>query len=262
MKSVLLGVCIITVCLVLISTSSAKIDPKTAAGVWLFDENKGKLANDLTDNANNGTFGGEPKWVKGKFDSALSFNGTSDFITIPDSDTLDLKAAWTITAWAFVNKAETSYGHIVGKRGAVANYAFRVNQAGTGWESYFMKGGNWMGLWGVGAVKKDEWHYMTAVYDGKSTITIYEDAIQIGTGGVGPPPPADDNTVRIASGWQGDNSELLNGILDEVAIFGVALTVDQIEALMNDGIKKAFNLMPVEPVDKLATSWGKVKNSR
>ena len=54
-----------------------------------------------------------------------------------------------------------------------------------------------------------------------------------------PPPPADDNTVRIASGWQGDVSELLNGILDEVTIFGVALTVDQIAELMNDGIKKA-----------------------
>jgi len=243
-----------------ISVSNGRIDLKTAAALWLFDEGKGKEVQDISGNENNGTFGGDPKWVKGKFGSAISFNGSADHIAVLDSESLDLPDAWSITAWAFVNKAESNYGHIVGKRSAATNYAFRVNQTGISWESYFWKGA-WMGLWGQGVVKKDEWHYMTAVYDGKNIITIYEDAIQIGSGAVGGPPPVDDNQVRIAAGWVGDNSELLNGILDEVAIFNVALNVEQIEELMNEGIVKALQMVSVEPSGKLATCWGNAKTN-
>ena len=71
-----------------------------------------------------------------------------------------------------VNSSETGYGHIMGKRsGAGTNYAFRTSNVGTGWESYFSRGG-WQGAWGQGEVKKDVWLYMTATYDGKDAIAM------------------------------------------------------------------------------------------
>ena len=67
--------------------------------------------------------------------------------------------------------------------------------------------------------KKGEWVYMTATYDGKNTIQIYENGKELGKkADVGKPPPQDTSEVHIA-GWQGNTSELLDGLLDEVAVF-------------------------------------------
>jgi hypothetical protein len=49
-------------------------------------------------------------------------------------------------------------------------------------------------------------------------ITIYENGVQIGAGGVGKPPAAGASEVHLG-GWQGNASELLDGILDEVGLF-------------------------------------------
>ena len=65
---------------------------------------------------------------------ALSLNGQDDRVIIPDSDSMYLEEEWSITAWAYVNKSENGYGHILGKRpagGTIANYAFRTSSSGT-----------------------------------------------------------------------------------------------------------------------------------
>jgi len=246
--------------LMLTGQSSAKLDIGTVAGIWLFDEGKGTTAKDSSGNGNDGTLQGT-KWVKGQVGSALSFNGTSDRVVVPDSDSLDLQKAWTITSWIYVNKSENGYGHIVGKRNDglnVANYAFRTNNTGVSWESYFKFGGAWKGAWGQGVVKKDTWLYMTATYDGTNTITIYENGVKIGSAAVGSPPPADQAEVHIG-GWQNNTSELIDGMLDEVAIFGVAITEDDMKNLMTKGIEKALGITPVEPSGKLSATWADIK---
>ena len=155
-KLTLVCISLIVIGLILTGQSFAKLDLKNAAGIWLLDEGTGDMAYDSSGNGNDGTILG-PEWVKGQMSSALSFDGVDDRVVIPDADSLDLLEAWTITAWVFVNSSETAYGHIMGKRsGAGTNYAFRTSNVGTGWESYFSRGG-WQGAWGVGAVKKGVW---------------------------------------------------------------------------------------------------------
>ncbi|MCY4566802.1 MAG: hypothetical protein OXD49_00715, partial [Candidatus Poribacteria bacterium] len=169
--------------------------------------------------------------------------------------------AWSITSWVYVNKSEGGYGHILGKRpaaGTVANYAFRTSSTGTGWEAYFANGG-WKGAWNQSQVKKDEWLYMTATYDAKDTIKIYENAEEIGSvGGMGKPAPRNDTDVNIG-GWTNNTSETLDGILYEVAIFASVLEQEDIEELMEKGM---LTLLPVEPADKLATTWGSIKSGQ
>jgi hypothetical protein len=253
---------LIVIGLIFSTSASAKVDPQTAAGLWLLNEGRDEeIAEDISGNGNNGTLQGEPEWVDGKFGGALSLNGQSQWVTVPDADSLDLQEAWTITAWAFVNDSEDSYGHILGKRNDglnEANYAFRVAQSGINWEGYFKKDGAWMGVWGQGVVNKGEWHYMTATYDGEGVFTMYQDAVQFATGNIGPPPPAGQADV-IIGGWQNNTSELLDGILDEVALFSVALELGDIEELMNDGIEATMGITAVEPSGKLASTWGKIR---
>lgn len=258
MKTIIVCLAIITISLILTVQTYAEIDFETARGIWLLDEGKGDVINDISGNENHGELQGG-KWVKGPDGPALSLNGQNDRVIIPDSDSMYLEEEWSITAWAYVNKSENGYGHILGKRpaaGTVANYAFRTSSSGTGWEAYFANGG-WKGAWNQGQVKKDTWLYMTATYDAKDTIKIYENAEEIGAvGGMGKPSPRNDTDVNIG-GWTNNTSETLDGMLYEVAIFASVLEVDDIEALMEEGL---VTLLPVEPAAKLATTWASLKS--
>ena len=258
MRSIIICL-IITISLAFTAQTYADIDFSTARGIWLLDEGDGNVINDISGNENHGELqGGE--WGDGPNGPALSLNGQDDRVIIPDSDSLYLEEAWTITAWTFVNTTENGFGHILGKRpasGTVANYAFRTSGSGTGWEAYYSRDG-WKGAWNQGSVKKDTWLYMTATYDGEDTITIYENGSEIGSvSGLGGPAPRNDTDVNIG-GWTDNTSETLDGMLSEVALFDVVLAEEDINNLMENGLSSL--LTAVEPADKLATTWASIKS--
>ena len=91
---------------------------------------------------------------------------------------------------------------------------------------------------------------MTATYDGKNTIRIYENGKEIGQADVGKPPPQDTSEVHIA-GWQGNTSELLDGLLDEVAVFNVALSPDDMKDLMKKGSKGILDVAAIKQTSNL-----------
>jgi hypothetical protein len=83
---------LIVIGLIFSTSASAKVDPQTAAGLWLLNEGRDEeIAEDISGNGNNGTLQGEPEWVDGKFGGALSLNGQSQWVTVPDADSLDLQ---------------------------------------------------------------------------------------------------------------------------------------------------------------------------
>ena len=61
----------------------ARIDSKTIVGMWLFDENSGRIAIDTSGRGNNGKLVNQPKWIKGQFGSALQFDG-NNFMSIAE----------------------------------------------------------------------------------------------------------------------------------------------------------------------------------
>ena len=85
---------------ILITPSYAKIDPRTCVGMWLFDEGKGDTTIDSSGNERDGILKSAPKWVDGKFDNALEFNGSNTYVEVsyPDEFTLE-----TFTIMAYQN---------------------------------------------------------------------------------------------------------------------------------------------------------------
>ena len=65
----------------------ADIDPESITGMWLFDEGKGGVATDASENGNDGEIHGA-KWVDGKFGKALEFDGASNWVEVPHSNTV------------------------------------------------------------------------------------------------------------------------------------------------------------------------------
>lgn len=61
---------------------------------------------------------------------------------------------------------------------------------------------------------------------------------------------------RVGGDNRGDNSPWLQATVDELVIYNRALTKDEVQSLL-DG--PAMRPGPVEPSDKLSSTWGKIK---
>ena len=66
-------------------------------GYWSFDEADG--AEDLSGNGNDGIIRGNPKVVDGKLGEALEFNGSTDYVEIPDAPSISELDALSMAAW-------------------------------------------------------------------------------------------------------------------------------------------------------------------
>jgi hypothetical protein len=78
---------------------SQAIDKPSFAGIWLFDEGSGDVVRDISGNGNDGKLQGNPEWADGRFGKALDFNGSTDYVDVPHSDSLSITGDITIVAW-------------------------------------------------------------------------------------------------------------------------------------------------------------------
>ena len=244
--------------LIFMIQSNAKIDPKSAAGVWLFDEESGKVAKDSSDNGYDGMFMGEgnPKRVDGKFGKALDFNGSTDYVEVDSEPGLNITGDITVMAWIF--KRPAGRGTILGKWRQVGNvWSYVLYDRGE-------PGGGWRLRWddqsqtnleGPYTFPDRKWVHNAATYDG-SVMKVFEDGKEIGKATADKKIDVTDNPVWIGNdGYQ----QHFNGLIDEVAIFNVALTVDEIKRIIKQGLSE---VLAVSPQGKIALTWGRIKNDR
>ena len=81
----------------------------SGGGYWSFDEGSGVAAQDSSGNGNHGAIKGAVSWTEGKSGSALSFNGGSDRVLVPDAASLDITDQITIAAWIKPKATATQY---------------------------------------------------------------------------------------------------------------------------------------------------------
>ena len=238
---------------------SAAIDPDTVVGLWLFDEGNGKVASDASGNGLDGEFEGKPKWVQGKFGEGLELDGSGAYVQIPEHE--NPTDAITVTIWAkSLTDTWTQHGFLVEKRNA---YIIHPNQGTKNVSWPICNGGCWNkpGGWRDGEVGPDditEWHMYTTTYDSKTgEWFIYIDGKEESAMDLTKNPiDADDGPIFIGRDTCCDG-RFGEVIIDEVAIFDVALAEEDIQKLMNDGLY--FAVLAVEPANKTTTTWADVK---
>ncbi|MGB9597230.1 MAG: LamG domain-containing protein [Candidatus Poribacteria bacterium] len=251
MRTAYLAIGIFIILFLFISPSYSKIDPKTCIGLWLFDEGKGDVAGDSSGNKNDGKLMNDPKWVDGKIGKALDFDGAQNHIVVPNSDTLNPTDAITLVAWIYPRGFTGNGNGILTKEG---QYILGLNwpQSGNAQKlNLWLTIGGWI-LFADGEVKKDSWNHVVATYDG-STKKLYIDGKLISKidqkGKIG----TSANNILIAQGNIGVGQQAFNGIIDELAIFNIALTETEIKDAM-----KGF-MYAIEPSGKLIDTWASIK---
>ena len=99
---------LISLVVVLVTAGSSSAD---LVAHWKFDEGSGNMAHDTSGNGNDGTFAGDPLWAAGKIGGALEFNGSSDYIEVPFSESLRVinQGDFTVAAWFRLDEIPTEY---------------------------------------------------------------------------------------------------------------------------------------------------------
>ena len=268
-----LGVFAVAICALsttFVATSRAAINAKDVAGVWLFDENKGEVANDVSGNGNEGTLMGGAKWVKGQLGSAVSFDGTgASYVQMQSSDSLNMKDAMSVTFWVKTTKKMVDMWAdrqaVVGKHyleyevGIYMNaqiHTYTSNGAGD-YDEGIMTTFNGKHPDGDADWLKDKWYHVAWTLKGQHEIA-YVNGIKLAEydkAHAGTKPGA--HTLDIGR-RQGGGIPVL-GAVDEVGIFNVALSEADINVIYSRGLEVALGISPVEPKDKLATTWADVK---
>lgn len=257
-ESVLIGLIVITFGLLVVSNSySAVLDPKTVEVAYLFDEGKGNTAKDISENGRDGDISGA-KYVKGVFGTCLDYDGKDDNLVVtgyagiggtdPRTTVFWFKAGDTRehswVKWGPNLTGEKYYirAHL---RGAECN--LRVEVAG---------GQNY----GADNVCDEEWHHMAVVFpkgsDAVKDHDLYVDGKLQTKEGTDQAMDTNDEAQEVNMGDFLAHHLFMFGLFDEVAIFNVDLTEDQIKAIMDNGLQAALG---VDPQGKLATSWGMIK---
>jgi chitodextrinase len=113
---------------------AAPVTPTSAApasdglvAAYSFDEGAGLSVSDASGNANGGAITGAT-WTQGRFGGALAFDGDHSFVTVADSNSLDLSSAMTLEAWVHPKALGTTWRTaIIKEAGTRLAYALYAN---------------------------------------------------------------------------------------------------------------------------------------
>ncbi len=222
-----------------------------------YDEGAGAKAEDLSGNGHEGEID-SPNWVDGKFGKALEFEGENSgtFVTVESTAELNVDE---MTFMAWVN-AEHWNGtrQIVGK-------SVHGGCGGRVQYGLFSEGGTFKLRFETEAGRADiatdlpdtgKFIHIAFTNDTKKG-KIYIDGNEEIEGDVPGKLGANDDPWRI-----GQDCERLNyifaGIIDEVRLWNRALSEDEINEFMEQGV----DALAVEAAGKLSTTWGYLKEGR
>jgi hypothetical protein len=238
-----------------------------------FDEGDGDETEDVSDNNNNGTFVGKPKWVDGKIGKALEFSGeeNKNYVEIPDGPSINPQEEITCAAWIY-------YDTFIGSGGIISKYIGAGNQRSytihmhhdsvNALASDISSDGAYSA--GVTAVsvgteaetlKEGEWQHIAMTFKAGEFVRLYINGEMLGEEDAAPVDNLFDNDVPLIIGndfqiggqHRAGQPREFTGMIDEVVIFNRVLSDDEIISVMNGDI------MPVNPQGHLAVTWGDIK---
>lgn len=262
MKHIFVFIGMAILCIMLVSSASARIDKKAVVGMWLFEEGSGNIAVDSTGNGNDGTIAGPKKWVQGKFGKALQFDGSSVWVEVPFNDSQVLPEL-TMVAWGNIKPSKGIRWQSIMMRGQnPRNYLLVIDKDSQKLQLSITKGAAdaWAGPIDGPVITDGSWHHLAGVIGQKAGLTIYVDGVKVGSQAYSKPSlDANPPHIRIGDGSAGGHQ--LDGVLDEVALFNVPLEETDIKDIMEKGLEFATGIKaPVDSKGKLATVWGHIKN--
>jgi glucose/arabinose dehydrogenase len=196
---------------------------------YSFNEGAGSVLNDVSAHGNNGAIA-NGSWTTGKNGNALSFNGTSSMVTIPDSAALDFTTSFSIEAW--VNpSASGNWATVAFKErpGGMLYSLYANNGTNHSLGQVYLNGGE-QNAGSSSGVPLNTWTHLSSTYDG-SSLRLYVNGVLTSTTPIAGSLAATSDPLRI-----GGNSiwaEFFRGRIDDVRLYNRTLGASEIQHDMN-----------------------------
>ncbi|HYR87936.1 MAG TPA: LamG-like jellyroll fold domain-containing protein [Terriglobia bacterium] len=213
-------------------TLAGPVLPLGLLAAYTFSEGAGTTTADDSGNGNTGTLTGGPVWSAGKYGSALSYNGTTTYVSV--RNTFDITALpFTIAAW--VNAANyNDYRKIFSKRDRWAAGAVRVDltlEIGGGRVVIEQPG---MTLTFSYSPPVNAWTHLAVVARTTGTDLYVNGSL---TETLGPFTLGTGATAQVRIGRAGDGQDPFLGGIDNLRIYSRALSQTEVQTDMNTPIQ-------------------------
>lgn len=201
---------------------------------WSFDVD----GSDDIGNGNDGTLELNAAIEDAKFGKGIALDGIGSYVSIPQFNGLDAAPGFSVSAWVKFNDL-SSDGVIFATQGAT-DPSFIWVDTNSGPEPFlsFNAGDNFEPTNRVQATESslqvDTWHHLVAVMDGKIR-KVYIDGVLKGTETQGVDEAIGIHGRSLAVGSWDQVSMDLNGVIDEVRVYSVALSDEEITAMYSNG---------------------------
>lgn len=204
---------------------------------WSFDDCS---ANDKSGNSNDGKKNGT-QCVDGQIGKAIDFNGTSDYIEFPTSNSLDTRNSHSMFAWIYAR----------GDSGPIFNYCVNCwgvhfwqtsnqTQSKELFSRFVKRNGNFSIPLQATVLEKNTWHFVGTTYDSNTGVAkIYDNGLIVKQVNLGVIELATQYPLRMAK--LDNDSRVFNGLIDEARIYNRALTDDDVLALYKNQVFSAVN---------------------
>jgi len=213
-----------------------------AVGIWSLDDSiADNEVTDISGYGNHGSIIGSPNQIEGIVKNGLSFDGGSDYVSVSDSNSLDVTNAITIECWVkfysaarqpIISKIE------VGTPGYLLQY-YRNNGTRQFEGGVSSPSAVWKRAVYPIIPEIDRWYHIVMTFDGKEEkIRLYLDGEHVSTEETGFDSIGSNNLSLKLGRHDGGVAYFLNGALDEVRIYNVALTAGEIQKHYVEGLER------------------------
>lgn len=173
---------------------------------------------------------------------ALDFDGVNDHVDFNDEH--DLLGSFTLESWV-LQEQTVANGTIISKgnvnSGNKKGYFLTLQNSFPSLTWYSSGGAEKINIISPFAISNDRWYHIAAIFDG-TTATLFIDGIEVGDDSTSGSPGDFTEKCIIGASYDSDTPTIptnyFDGFIDEVRIWDVALTTNQMREMMNQEIEQ------------------------
>jgi len=212
---------------------------------WKFDEGNGTTTYDSTNNGNDGQFltaDTSPTWTTGKYGSALSFDGTNDYVNVVNNDDFDFGSnSFTAELWVKFNVVSNGQRFVSRwQNSGGTNRMFEFDYYTDLMVVYAQSGANQLYLARSWTPVAGNWYHIVAKRDGNSW-SLYSNGVQLGSPEIWAHTLNDANYRLLLGSYDGTAGLYFNGTMDDVRIYNYARSAEEIRLDYNQGLAGRFS---------------------
>jgi plastocyanin len=219
-----------------VSVTVANTAPGGLIGAYLFNEGSGTTASDTSGNNPAGAISGATWTTAGKYDDALTFNGSTNYVDLGNPTALQSTGSMTWTAWVKATSTPADDGQIIAKSDGNSGWQLKTSPD-TGPHTFAISvssGGGSSGQRYSATVRQlNVWYHVAGVYNQTArTLDIYVNGVLdngVLRGAIPAAQAVPNLNVNIGRRTGG---YYFSGVIDEVHVYSRALSSAEIASDM------------------------------